>query len=441
MNISVVVLFTVLTVPFLTAQSPSTPTQSPGLSTQSISDLRQRADKGDIEAMVDLGTCYEEGSEVPQDYTKAAEWWRKAADKGNAAAQLGLAVLYGIGRGVPQNYAMAAVLYRKSAEQGDVEAQTRLAGLYYEGDGVPQDHKQATFWYQKAAEKGNPEAQFYLGLSYDSGLGVPHDSAQAVAWYLKAADQSYAGAQFALGMSYAGGKGVPQDYVEAYFWFDLATAGHFDTVEQSNAAKKMRDDIAAVLTKTDLSRAQQQARKWFELHPQDPKNTPQTEAQTQAEPKTVDSRTTIVCDESRVCTHKFLNGVYYKVISANGLVIAAGGWANDAVGGLVRGVRYKSALVSLTNNSTTPIDVLPADFIVGVNQPKERTLKYLPPMKIAKAETHIDSALSIMKTALRANTISPGESVSGYVYFEGDKKAKDFHLQIPIAGITYDFPF
>jgi TPR repeat protein len=112
-------------------------------------------------------------------------------------------------------------------------------------------------------------AQHNLGFAYGVGQGLPQDYGQAAFWYRKAADQGNAEAQLGLGLLYAQGQGVPQDYVEAYFWFDLAAAGKLDTAN-AEAATKNRDRAASYLTPTDLSGAQERARKWFEDHPAKP---------------------------------------------------------------------------------------------------------------------------------------------------------------------------
>jgi len=38
-------------------------------------------------AQFNIGTLYKNGQGVPQDYTKAAEWFSKAADRGNNSAK------------------------------------------------------------------------------------------------------------------------------------------------------------------------------------------------------------------------------------------------------------------------------------------------------------------------------------------------------------------
>ena len=49
------------------------------------------------------GFMYVNGQGVPQDYGKAAEWYRKAAAQGFADAQSNLGMMYANGQGVPLN--------------------------------------------------------------------------------------------------------------------------------------------------------------------------------------------------------------------------------------------------------------------------------------------------------------------------------------------------
>ena len=70
---------------------------------------------------LDPGTVYKKGEDfyfgrgVPQNYEKAAEWYRKAADLGNADAMYSLAVMYSHGRGVQKDL-NAAGKWRRQAE-------------------------------------------------------------------------------------------------------------------------------------------------------------------------------------------------------------------------------------------------------------------------------------------------------------------------------------
>ena len=69
--------------------------------------IKPLADQGDAKAQFHLGTMYENGQSVPQDYGASVKWYRKAADQGDAAAQSNLGLMYGAGKGVPRNFVLA----------------------------------------------------------------------------------------------------------------------------------------------------------------------------------------------------------------------------------------------------------------------------------------------------------------------------------------------
>jgi len=69
-------------------------------------------------------------------------------------------------------------------------------------------------------------------------------------------------ALFALGMMYAAGNSVPVDLVSAHKWFNLAAMkGHAD-------AARLRREIAAEMSDTDIGKAQVAAREWLKMHPE-----------------------------------------------------------------------------------------------------------------------------------------------------------------------------
>jgi len=77
-------------------------------------------------------------------------------------------------------------------------------------------------------------------------------------WLLvgKAAEQGCAGAQYNFGVMYHKGLGVPQDYVMAHMWFSLAAAqAHEDAI-------KIRDMVAARMTREQIAEAERLAREW-----------------------------------------------------------------------------------------------------------------------------------------------------------------------------------
>jgi hypothetical protein len=183
-----------------------------------------RAQQGDAKSQFDLGHMYFHGEGVPQDYTKAAHWYRLSADQGNAAAQSGIGYMYHNGKGVPQNDAEALRWNLLSAKQGDAKAQNNIGTMYYYGQGVTQDYAESLRWYRKAADQGDAMAEGGIAYIYLYGHGVTQDDAEALRWFRKAADQGYARAQYELGLSYYYGQGVPVNRAEARRWFRKAAA-------------------------------------------------------------------------------------------------------------------------------------------------------------------------------------------------------------------------
>jgi TPR repeat protein len=62
---------------------------------------------------------------------------------------------------------------------------------------------------------------------------------------------------FELGMTYASGRSVPTDLVSAHKWFNLAAQkGHAD-------AARMRREIAAEMSDSEIGQAQRAARDWL----------------------------------------------------------------------------------------------------------------------------------------------------------------------------------
>lgn len=177
---------------------------------------------GHTPAMNNLGSLYQFGKGVPQDYALARNWYEKAAEKGDPLALSLLGSLYQYGRGVPQDYARARSSYEKAAEKGEPVGMRNLGLQYHYGAGVPVDYARARSWYEKAAEKGDPAAFNNLGVLHQQGQGVPQDYAKARTLYEKGAERSYARAMRNLASLYQHGRGVPQDYALARSWHERA---------------------------------------------------------------------------------------------------------------------------------------------------------------------------------------------------------------------------
>ena len=97
-----------------------------------LQELQALANQGDAEAQYELALMYAKGRGVPQDFTKAAGWYRKAAEQGDAKAQHNLGCCYELGKGVRKNLTKAVAWFRKAAEQGYADAETqRILGCCY----------------------------------------------------------------------------------------------------------------------------------------------------------------------------------------------------------------------------------------------------------------------------------------------------------------------
>jgi hypothetical protein len=133
---------------------------------------------------------------------------------------------------------------------------------------------------------------------------------------------------------------------------------------------------------------------------------------------------TIACNEATGCTHRIIDGIAYKYISANGLVIGAG-MVND--GSHIR------AIIGISNNTQGPIDIIPSSFLVEALSPKQKTLKFMPPEKIAKSAEHRAgwaNGLSAFGAALATQQNSTETTLSGTVDANSsDGTTGSWHLQ------------
>ena len=204
--------------------TPQLPAQSGVVDRDRFAEVKARADKGDVEAQVQLAGFYAAGEGAGRDPVKAAKCHRKAAEQGNARAQCLLGLDYVDGFGVKKNMGDAVHWLRKAADQGLPEAQVNLGMCYAGGDVRGRSIVDAAEWYRKAADQGLPDAEAILGSCYFEGTGVPKSLPEGVRWTRKAAEQGNPAAQRTLGICYSKGRGVETNHVQAYKWLALAAA-------------------------------------------------------------------------------------------------------------------------------------------------------------------------------------------------------------------------
>lgn len=148
---------------------------------------QQAAEKGHAYAKMKVGFLHAQGLGVEKNDEKAAEWFR-STDSDALFHYIGIS--YARGTELAQDYTKAAYWYREAAERNNPDAIYSLAELYREGKGVPQNYKDAIYWYKKIAET-NFFAMFRLASCYQHGLGADQDIQIAKQWYKKACDKGF----------------------------------------------------------------------------------------------------------------------------------------------------------------------------------------------------------------------------------------------------------
>ncbi|HSP24355.1 MAG TPA: tetratricopeptide repeat protein [Saliniramus sp.] len=182
---------------------------------------RLERDPNDAAAMTLLGELHAQGLGIPQDFGKAAEWYRLAARRGDANAAFALGSLALEGRGMERDPDLARRHFEEAAEQGHAPAAYNLA-LMLLNDNTAESIEQAALLLDRAAEAEIPDAQHALGVLYARGRGVQEDEARAAALFRRAAENgSLAGAvEYAIALF--NGVGVAKDEAEAAEYFRRA---------------------------------------------------------------------------------------------------------------------------------------------------------------------------------------------------------------------------
>ena len=122
--------------------------------TKALREFKTLAEKGDLNAQIELANAYRQGIGVSQDYKKAVKWFTLAAQQGDAKAQYNLGVMHSFGLGVVPDYEPAVKWYTLAAQQGNALAQYNLARLYYLGHGVSENMIYSHLWAKQASSNG-----------------------------------------------------------------------------------------------------------------------------------------------------------------------------------------------------------------------------------------------------------------------------------------------
>lgn len=201
-------------------------------------ELSDLAEKGDAEAMYELGKKLYAGKGVAKSYEKAMRAFEEGAEKGHVGCCYELGTMLVGGIGCEADDARAAEMFRKAADGGDVHAMFELGAMYAQGRGVKKNYvkamrylrkanvlpeasamlDEAIAWWRPAAEARIPEGEYWYGVCLINGYGVTPDYTVGFNWIYQAALSDHLKAIDAMVQIYEGGIGVPEDKGKAEFW-------------------------------------------------------------------------------------------------------------------------------------------------------------------------------------------------------------------------------
>ncbi len=186
-------------------------------------ELLQRAQTGDVRAMVDLAWLYDHSC-VDKNEQETIKWLIQAVRAGNSEAQNHLGFKYAMGKGVARDDQEALRLYRQAAQDNNTKAINNLGVWYAVGRSVARNLQQARELFQQAIGAAsdyhvdNAIAMCNLGVLYAQGMGVNQSMEEAFKLFYKAAALDNPHAKFIIGKIYEEGRGVEKDEVYAQWW-------------------------------------------------------------------------------------------------------------------------------------------------------------------------------------------------------------------------------
>lgn len=189
----------------------------PTYENMSESELRQRVETGDAEAMAMLSSIIQI-THKETECKEALELAQKSADMNCPSGKNTLGYLYEIGYCVPKKQQKAFELYKEAANENDPIAQYNMGIYHLNGLAVKEDTIKGLRFLEKSAIQGFPNAQYRLAfLYYVGGNTIKRDVSKGIEWLTLASDQGMPNAQYELSKIYYKGEGdeVAPDYKKA----------------------------------------------------------------------------------------------------------------------------------------------------------------------------------------------------------------------------------
>ena len=129
-----------------------------GNNNQAIETFKKACNEGASSGCYNLGLLYYNGTEVEQEYFKAAEAFAKACDDGHEKACYNLAYMYQNGYGVRLDSKKALDLYEKTCSSGLGASCYNISNMYEVADGVEKDLFKAVEYLTKACNLDHAKA-------------------------------------------------------------------------------------------------------------------------------------------------------------------------------------------------------------------------------------------------------------------------------------------
>ena len=153
-------------------------------------------EKGNADAMNDLGSCYYSGDRgFEQDFGKAVHYYTMAADNGSWQARENLGYCYYYGRDMDVDYEKAFHCFAPGAFNGHLISLYKIGDMYANGYYVKKSPQDAFLIYQRclnmmdqnASKSVGGPVHLRLGNMYLNGIGTERNPEQAM-WHYHAAE-------------------------------------------------------------------------------------------------------------------------------------------------------------------------------------------------------------------------------------------------------------
>ena len=155
-------------------------TPAPFTHKEAIERGKKRVEVNDPLAMYNLGVCYRDGLYgLPQDHTKALEFWHQAAELGYSPTYLNIGYAYNNGKGVDVDKKKGLHYYKLAAMMGSVMARHNLGVIEKRAGNIVRAVKH----YMIAVRGGNSESLEAIKEFYTNGHAIKDDYTIALKLY------------------------------------------------------------------------------------------------------------------------------------------------------------------------------------------------------------------------------------------------------------------